>query len=56
MGQPDLYSFVLPRMVVAKLHFIHLLVTAAGEPSPKEKTAAAACVAPRNLASEKARS
>ena len=28
MGQPDFYPFVLPREVVAKLHFIHLLVTA----------------------------
>ena len=27
MGQPDFYPFVLPREVVAKLHFIHLLVT-----------------------------
>ena len=27
MGQPDFYPFVLPRGVVAKLHFIHLLVT-----------------------------
>ena len=29
MGQPDFYPFVLPRDVVAKLHFIHLLVTSA---------------------------
>ncbi|MCY1164112.1 MAG: putative zinc-binding metallopeptidase [Pseudomonadota bacterium] len=29
MGQPDFYPFVLPREVVAKLHFIHLLVTSA---------------------------
>ncbi|MBC7598646.1 MAG: putative zinc-binding metallopeptidase, partial [Polaromonas sp.] len=27
MGQPDFYPFVLPREVVAKLHFIHLVVT-----------------------------
>lgn len=27
MGQPDLYPFVLARPVVAKLHFIHLLVS-----------------------------
>jgi hypothetical protein len=27
MGQPDFYPFVLPRATVAKLHFIHLLVT-----------------------------
>ncbi len=29
MGQPDFYPFVLPLKVVAKLHFIHLLVTSA---------------------------
>ena len=29
MGQPDFYPFVLPREVVAKLHFIHLLVSSA---------------------------
>ena len=28
MGQPDFYPFVLPREVVAKLHLVHLLVTA----------------------------
>jgi hypothetical protein len=27
MGQPDFYPFVLPRKVVGKLHFIHLVVT-----------------------------
>jgi hypothetical protein len=27
MGQPDFYPFVLPHVVIAKLHFIHLLVT-----------------------------
>jgi hypothetical protein len=27
MGQPDLYPFALPRPSVAKLHFIHLVVT-----------------------------
>ncbi len=27
MGQVDFYPFVLPREVVAKLHFVHLLVT-----------------------------
>jgi len=27
MGQPDFYPFVLPREVVGKLHFIHLLVS-----------------------------
>ena len=27
MGQPDFYPFVLPHNVVAKLHFIHLLVS-----------------------------
>lgn len=30
MGQPDFYPFVLPRKVVAKLQFIHLLVSSAG--------------------------
>ena len=34
MGQPDFYPFVLPREVVAKLHFIHLLVTSGGGPPP----------------------
>lgn len=29
MGQPDFYPFVLPHEVVAKLHFIHLLVSSA---------------------------
>lgn len=33
MGQPDFYPFVLPREVVAKLHFIHRVVTAAGAPA-----------------------
>ncbi|WP_341908683.1 putative zinc-binding metallopeptidase [Polaromonas sp. YR568] len=28
MGQPDFYPFVLPRDVIAKLHFIHLVVSA----------------------------
>jgi hypothetical protein len=27
MGQPDLYPFILPRPAIAKLHFIHLVVT-----------------------------
>lgn len=31
MGQPDFYPFVLPRDVVAKLHFIHLVVTSASQ-------------------------
>jgi hypothetical protein len=34
MGQPDFYPFVLPRGAVAKLHFIHLLVTSGGGPPP----------------------
>lgn len=37
MGQPDFYPFVLARDVVAKLHFIHLVVSASGqspEPAP----------------------
>jgi len=36
MGQPDFYPFVLPREVVAKLHFIHLLVTAGGGQPPAD--------------------
>ena len=32
MGQPDFYPFVLPREVVAKLHFIHLVVTSVNAP------------------------
>ena len=31
MGQPDFYPFVLPRDVVAKLHFIHLVVTSGSQ-------------------------
>lgn len=31
MGQPDFYPFVLPHEVVAKLHFIHLVVSAVNE-------------------------
>jgi hypothetical protein len=31
MGQPDFYPFVLPHEVVAKLHFIHLLVAATSQ-------------------------
>ncbi|MDQ3270958.1 MAG: putative zinc-binding peptidase [Pseudomonadota bacterium] len=31
MGQPDFYPFVLPHGVVAKLHFIHLVVSAVYE-------------------------
>ncbi|MNS42305.1 hypothetical protein D3C72_746810 [compost metagenome] len=30
MGQPDFYPFVLPPAVVAKLHFIHLVIQQAG--------------------------
>ena len=33
MGQPDFYPFVLPREVVAKLHFIHLVVTSVNAPA-----------------------
>ncbi|MEP6772678.1 MAG: putative zinc-binding metallopeptidase, partial [Polaromonas sp.] len=38
MGQPDFYPFVLPREVVGKLHFIHLLVTSESwlEASPSQ--------------------
>ena len=35
MDQPDFYPFVLPRDVVAKLHFIHLVVTSGSQlPEP----------------------
>jgi hypothetical protein len=30
MGQPDFYPFVLPSPVIAKLHFIHLVIQQAG--------------------------
>ncbi|SDZ30784.1 putative zinc-binding metallopeptidase [Pseudomonas sp. NFIX28] len=30
MGQPDFYPFVLPPAVIAKLHFIHLVIQQAG--------------------------
>ena len=39
MGQPDFYPFVLPRDVVAKLHFIHLVVTSGSQP-PEPATSA----------------
>lgn len=32
MGQPDFYPFVLAHEVVAKLHFIHLVVSAVSQP------------------------
>jgi len=35
MGQPDFYPFVLPHEVVAKLHFIHLVVSSVNEPPGK---------------------
>jgi hypothetical protein len=54
MGQPDFYPFVLPREVVAKLHFIHLLVTAAGESSQPERTTAAGRLSSTNPDSGKA--
>ena len=54
MGQPDFYPFVLPREVVAKLHFIHLLVTAAGESSQRERKASTDGDAPTMLAAGKA--
>ena len=31
MGQPDFYPFVMPRDVVRKLHFIHLVIAAAAD-------------------------
>lgn len=54
MGQPDFYPFILPREVVAKLHFIHLLVTSAGASSPSETTASSGRPKTMNLASAKA--
>jgi hypothetical protein len=33
MGQPDFYPFVMPHEVVAKLHFIHLVVSSVNEPA-----------------------
>ena len=36
MGQPDFYPFVLPHEVIAKLHFIHLLVTSVSWLQPYE--------------------
>ncbi|MCY1186038.1 hypothetical protein D9M73_268720 [compost metagenome] len=30
MGQPDFYPFVLPPSVIAKLHFIHLVIQQEG--------------------------
>ena len=30
MGQPDFYPFVLPAAVIAKLHFVHLVIAQAG--------------------------
>ncbi|WP_434047737.1 MULTISPECIES: zinc-binding metallopeptidase family protein [Sorangium] len=47
MGQHDFYPFVLPRVAVAKLQFIHLVVSGAPapallEPPPAEAAAAAA--------------
>ena len=42
MGQPDFYPFVLPHEAVAKLHFIHLLITSSGPPLATGKAAVAA--------------
>ena len=36
MGQPDFYPFVLPHEVVAKLHFIHLLVSSVGAQAARQ--------------------
>jgi hypothetical protein len=32
MGQPDFYPFTLPSAVLAKLQFIHLVVTSSDAP------------------------
>ncbi|MGS0756587.1 putative zinc-binding metallopeptidase, partial [Roseateles sp. GG27B] len=39
MGQPDFYPFVLAHEVVAKLHFIHLVVSAVSQPvrAPRQR-------------------
>ncbi|HYW58401.1 MAG TPA: putative zinc-binding metallopeptidase [Polaromonas sp.] len=42
MGQPDFYPFVLPHEVVAKLHFIHLLVSSVGTTVADERAPEAA--------------
>ncbi|MEJ7688567.1 MAG: putative zinc-binding metallopeptidase [Variovorax sp.] len=34
MGQPDFYPFVLPRLAVGKLQFIHQVIAAQREPKP----------------------
>jgi hypothetical protein len=31
MGQPDFYPFALPKPAVAKLHFVHMLVSETGK-------------------------
>ncbi len=47
MGQQDFYPFVLPRPAVAKLHFIHCVVSASGRdaPAPDEDRSVAATAA-----------
>ena len=52
MGLPDFYPFVLPRQVVAKLHFIHLVVTSRSWLQGKNPSQQAAqMLAPRQQAS-----
>ncbi len=51
MGQPDFYPFVLPREVVAKLQFIHLVVTSASQlPEPLPEAAVSIQVSPPEAA------
>jgi hypothetical protein len=45
MGQHDFYPFVLPRPVVAKLQFIHLVVNGAAPPTPPAATVTTAAPA-----------
>ncbi|HTN92525.1 MAG TPA: putative zinc-binding metallopeptidase [Sorangium sp.] len=40
MGQHDFYPFVLPRVAVAKLQFIHLVVSGAPAPATVAATPA----------------
>ncbi len=43
MGQPDTYPFVLAHQVVAKLHFIHLVVSEARHRDDQARSPALAC-------------
>lgn len=45
MGQPDLYPFVLPATVIAKLHFVHRAVQSLTKPAPAPLAPASPAVA-----------